>query len=368
MDFLIRLSLLVSLGLSSACSHQQYLWHQSMGQLQLQWGSRPNQIFMQDPDFNEDHKHKIRLIENYKKYFEEYWQRDTKGIYTRVTLLERPWVTMLVVASPHSKIEAHQECFWLMGCFPYLGFFKESHAQEYQDQLEQQDLVTIKRPVYAYSTLGYLEDRILSSFFHFNERELAELVFHELYHTIFFVKDHVDLNENLANYIAKKMVQEYFEDSQEQREQALLEEQQQNQVREKIVELTHRLNQEYQKLAHPSKIESQALLAQFMEQVFRPELKQLCQSIDLLDCWPLNQDWNNASLAAYLTYEKEADKIADLHERLGSLDLRKLQLYIEEKYKQYRKESPKNQTFEQVLFQERIDDEIPAHHDQSPRS
>jgi predicted aminopeptidase len=351
MDILKQLRLLTILFFSTACSHGTYLWHQSIGQLQLQWGSRPNQIYLEDPEFSDEHKRKIELVQNYKDYFENYWQRETKGIYTRTTILDRPWVTMLVIASPHDKIEAHQECFWPMGCFPYLGFFNEGHAESYQEKLQKKDLVTYKRPVYAYSTLGYLEDRILSSFFHFNERELAELIFHELYHTIFFVKDQVDLNENLANYFGQQMVIEFFKDSLELQEQIKSYEDQQKQLAEKIVELTLQLNEKYQELINPSPFESQAVLQLYMDQTFLPEVKSLCQELHITNCWPLEREWNNASLAAFLTYEKEVDKIALLHQSLGTADLRKLQLYIEEKYEQYRKESPKNKTFEDILFQ-----------------
>ena len=52
------------------------------------------------------------------------------------------------------------------------------------------------RPVNAYSTLGHFNDRVLSSFFNYNEKGLANLIFHELFHSILFFKNGVNLNEN----------------------------------------------------------------------------------------------------------------------------------------------------------------------------
>ena len=92
------------------------------------------------------------------------------------------------------------------GCFPYLGFFKEGEAKKYAMKQEENGFSTYTRPVYAYSSLGHWNDRILSSFFHFDSRELANLVFHELFHHIFFIKNEVSLNENLATFLLKNCV------------------------------------------------------------------------------------------------------------------------------------------------------------------
>ena len=74
----------------------------------------------------------------------------------------------------------------------------------FKKKQEEKDFVTYRRPVTAYSSLGNFDDPILSTFFLFSEKGLIELVFHELYHTLFFVKNQVDLNENLATYFSQK--------------------------------------------------------------------------------------------------------------------------------------------------------------------
>ena len=39
-----------------------------------------------------------------------------------------------------------QHCFWIVGCFPYLGFFKEEKAYQFQQRLENQGHYTFKAP------------------------------------------------------------------------------------------------------------------------------------------------------------------------------------------------------------------------------
>ena len=60
---------------------------------------------------------------------------------------------------------------------------------------------------------GKYNDRIISSFFRYDERRLANLIFHELFHAVFFIKDEVKANENLASFFARELAKEYFSDS-----------------------------------------------------------------------------------------------------------------------------------------------------------
>jgi predicted aminopeptidase len=50
----------------------------------------------------------------------------------------------------------------------------------------------------AYSTLGWLDDPLLSTFVRYREVELARLLFHELAHQVVYVKDDTSFNESFA--------------------------------------------------------------------------------------------------------------------------------------------------------------------------
>ena len=55
--------------------------------------------------------------------------------------------------------------------------------------------------VSAWSTLGYLKDPILSTMLRRREGSLANLILHELTHGTLFVKNDLELNENLASFV-----------------------------------------------------------------------------------------------------------------------------------------------------------------------
>ena len=53
----------------------------------------------------------------------------------------------------------------------------------------------------AYSTLGWFDDPVLSSFVRWPETEVARLIFHELAHQLLYVKDDTAFNESFATAV-----------------------------------------------------------------------------------------------------------------------------------------------------------------------
>jgi predicted aminopeptidase len=318
------------------CTQVGYLTEQGLGQARLQWRGRDNKQVLKDPKISDSHKQKILLIQSYKKFFYDYFQAKESSIYNKTTILEDEAVTYLVVASPRTEIKAHEFEFPLMGSFPYIGFFRLNSAKDFARKLEQdQKLITWIRPVYAYSTLGYLEDRILSSFFKYDELELAELIFHELFHTIFFIKNEVELNENLANFYSRELLKEYFRDRPELAEYFKIQEKR-TKVDQRVVELISILQQEFSKLgAMLSPQKADELTQRFVSEVLKPQLSSLCLDLELLekDC-ELSENWNQASFAAFLTYEKQQNFLEDLHRSVG-MDLRGFLQWLKTEYVSY---------------------------------
>ena len=123
------------------------------------------------------------------------------GSYTRYTDLGRPFVTWNVFATPELSMTPRQWCFPIAGCVNYRGSFREHEAQ-----IEQTRLKTAGDDVYvggvpAYSTLGWFDDPVLSSFVRWPETEIARLIFHELAHQLLYVKSDSMFNESFATAV-----------------------------------------------------------------------------------------------------------------------------------------------------------------------
>lgn len=95
-----------------------YLGEQAIGQIKLQWKGRKNQEVLDDPHVSKETKRKIQLIETYKKFFFEYFDRRPSSIYSKTTMLETKAVSYLVIASEHKMIKAQEFQFPFMGKFP----------------------------------------------------------------------------------------------------------------------------------------------------------------------------------------------------------------------------------------------------------
>jgi len=123
--------------------------------------------------------------------------------YTSYVDLERDYVTWVVFASPTLSLQAESWCFWVVGCVPYRGYFDESKAQQFADQLRQKQLEVYVAPVPAYSTLGWFSDPVLSSMLNRGELVTAEYIFHELAHQQLYIKNDASFNEAFASAVGK---------------------------------------------------------------------------------------------------------------------------------------------------------------------
>ena len=336
------------------CAKFNYLYEQGMGQMALLSSGKDNKEILKNVRVPRSHKEKIKQIESLKKYFYLYWEKKESKIYSQTTILKNKAVTYLVIASPFNELNAVESCFPIMGCFPYLGFFNLESAQEFAKEKEKENLVTWIRPVYAYSTLGYFTDTILSSFFEYDEYELAELIFHELFHTIFFVKNQVELNENLANYFSERMLGDYFQKIEKnqyfQMEKRKYESY--SKLKLAVVVLTQELQALYKTHLPKNKDEANLIFNEFMTDRFSVEIMKRCQELDISprDCFPLDRQWNNASFAAFLTYEKNTNDLERLQKKLG-LNIKEFYNWLVNKYKEFENQNDE-EYFDKYIFKD----------------
>ncbi len=84
--------------------------------------------------------------------------------YTRYSDLGRPFVVWNVFATPPLSLAARQWCFPVAGCVSYRGYFNESEARAEAARLAAAGDDVYVSGVPAYSTLGYFDDPVLSTF------------------------------------------------------------------------------------------------------------------------------------------------------------------------------------------------------------
>ena len=118
--------------------------------------------------------------------------------YTKYADVGRAFVVWNVFAAPELSLKPRQWCFPIAGCVSYRGYFNEQEARDEAARLKLAGDDVWVSGVPAYSTLGYFDDPVLSTFVRWPEVEVARMVFHELAHQVVYVKDDTQFNESFA--------------------------------------------------------------------------------------------------------------------------------------------------------------------------
>ncbi|MCF2518248.1 aminopeptidase [Dyadobacter sp. CY351] len=178
-----------------------YGWMQASGQVKILMNVEEVTDVLADPSFPDSLKARIRLIEEIKKFGVDSLGLTPSKNYTTFYNQHGKPLIWLITASEKYKIEPYKWHFPIIGSFPYKGFFDSTRAVNEERELIKQGLDTDIGDVSAWSTLGYLKDPILSSMLNRRVGSLANLILHELTHGTLFVKNNLELNENLASFI-----------------------------------------------------------------------------------------------------------------------------------------------------------------------
>ncbi len=168
--------------------------------------------------FPDSLKAKIRLIEEIKQFGVDSLGLEPSKNYTTFYNQHGKPLIWVITASERYRIDAYKWKFPIIGTFPYKGYFDSTRAAREERELKISGLDTDVGEVSAWSTLGYLKDPILSSMLGRKDGSLANLILHELTHGTLFVKDNLELNENLASFVGdlgavKFLTQKYGADS-----------------------------------------------------------------------------------------------------------------------------------------------------------
>jgi predicted aminopeptidase len=195
---------LLLLGLAGAVWQRELVGYglaQGYGQAKILWQARPVSQVLNDPQVPDSVKVKLKLIAEIKQFAEDSLGLRPSDNYT--TFYDqggRPVLWVLTACAPFALHQKEWD-FPLIGSFSYKGFFDLEKAKKEQAELDAQGLDTQVNTVSGWSTLGWFKDPVLSNFLRRPEGDLASLIIHELTHGTLFVKDSLQLNENLATFV-----------------------------------------------------------------------------------------------------------------------------------------------------------------------
>lgn len=183
---------------------------QGKGQLEMVWDSRPVDEVLNDASFPDSLKQKLKLITEIKQFTIDSLGMNPSKNYSAVYDQKGKQLLLVVSACEPFKLKPKEWRFPFLGSVPYKGFFDKEEAKAEIKKLRSKGYdIDVYSPS-GWSTLGWFKDPILSNMLKRDEGELSNLIIHELTHGTLFIKNDVDFNENLANFIGDKGAEKFL--------------------------------------------------------------------------------------------------------------------------------------------------------------
>lgn len=204
-----KLLLLSSILLLSSCQIG-YLIKSGYSHLSMLNQKVPISEALKSDKLTSEQKKKLLMVNEIKKFtLEKLGFKPTKN-YSDFVDLGRPYITYAVMASEKWEFKPYLWSFPIIGSAPYKGFYNEADAKEEASEFENKGYDVYIRGVTAYSTLGKLNDPVLSSMLAYSEHGFVNTIIHELVHTTLFIKDNINFNERFAVFIANKATELFY--------------------------------------------------------------------------------------------------------------------------------------------------------------
>jgi len=164
---------------------------------------------------SDDDRRFVKRVEDIRRFAMEDLGLAASKNYTRYVELDRDYLAAVVSACAKDSFTRYEWWFPVVGNVPYKGFFNVDDAKKERVKLEKEDLDVWIRKVDAFSTLGWFRDPLYSYMKKYSDRDLAELIIHELLHATVFLKNHSQFNEELAQFVGSMGARLYMEKIQE---------------------------------------------------------------------------------------------------------------------------------------------------------
>jgi predicted aminopeptidase len=289
------------------CQSLSYYTQAIGGHLKVMANARPIDDWLADPATDAQLRERLETARRIRAFASKQLGLPDNGSYLAYADLNRPAVVWNVFAASAFSVEPKAECFPFTGCVSYRGFYSEAEARRHADKLRQDGYDVYVGGVPAYSTLGWFDDPLLSTFIRYPDAQLARLVFHELSHQLVYAKGDTTFNESFAVTVEQEGVRRWL--AAEGRTGELAEF---RATQERRREFAQRVKQTRERLAvvYGSSLPNEAMLEQK-----RGEWQRLRQSYPGIPAEP-----NNAFLASIAAYTELVPAFEQLLAESGSLE------------------------------------------------
>ena len=186
------------------CQGASYYGQAAWGHVQIMLAKRPIAELLEDPGIPQALREKLAYVMAVREFAQNDLLLPVGDTYLEYADLHRPYVVWNVFAAPELSLEPKNWCYPMVGCAPYRGYFEQAAAERYSDSLRGDGYDVFVSGVLAYSTLGWFDDPVLSTFLQLDDARLSALIFHELAHRMLYVPGDTAFNESFATAVEEE--------------------------------------------------------------------------------------------------------------------------------------------------------------------
>lgn len=197
-----RLVPLLAVLLLNGCS--TYYGQLLDGQVQLLRAREPVSRVVADPSRDAKLRAQLRQSQAARDFASSHLHLPDNRSYRLYADVKRSSVVWNVFATEEFSLDPQTHCFPIAGCVAYRGYYSLGAARGEAALQKQAGMDVYIGGVDAYSTLGWFDDPIINTMMDRGDERLATLIFHELAHQRFYVKDDSEFNESYATFVEQE--------------------------------------------------------------------------------------------------------------------------------------------------------------------
>ncbi len=194
----------------SGCSSVGYLYQSWQGQRALMARAEPIEQLIADPQTDSQLAERLRTASQIRQYAVAALALPDNTTYTRYAAVPGAYPLWNLFVTDELSLAAVLHCYPFFGCIAYKGYFDQARAEQAAADWRARGKDVYVAGIPAYSTLGWYDDPLFSSMLHWSNDYLAEMLFHELAHQRFYVKDDTAFNESYASFVGQQGLRDWL--------------------------------------------------------------------------------------------------------------------------------------------------------------
>ncbi len=188
-----------------------YVLRAAYEETRILWSREPIDARLASGELSTTQRARLELVLEAREFAQQRLGMNVGGAYGSIADVGPGALLSVVSASERLRLQPYVWWFPIVGDVAYKGFFESVEAEAEAARLRTEGYDTYVRTSAAFSTLGWFDDPVLSSWLDLEPVPLVRLLLHELLHRTTYLSGRTTFNESFATFAGGVGVVRFFE-------------------------------------------------------------------------------------------------------------------------------------------------------------